>query len=188
MENVVHETLESGGSIGETLRHDEPFEGSISCLKGGLPFISGGNPDEMVGMLEVNLGINVRGSGTVQEIRDEGEWITVLFGNAIKSAEVHAESQRTILFLDKEDRSTVRRCQLANKAMAEIFVQEFAEFLEFGGRQGVDRTWRGRLSFFQFNLQVVRPIRWKYASGNFAEHGGIFVVLRQDCGEVWQSG
>ena len=188
MENVVHESLESGGSIGETLRHDEPFEGSISRSEGCLPFISGGDPDEMIGVLEVDLGINSRGSGTVQEIGDEGERITVLFGDAVESAEVHAEPQRTILFLDKEDRSTMRRCRLADKAMAEIFVQEFAECLEFGRRQGVDRTWRGRLSFFQFNLQVVRPMRRKCASGNFAEHGGVFVVLRRDCGEVRRSG
>ena len=86
MENVVHKSPESGRSIGETFRHDKPFEGSISHLKGCLPFISGENPDEMVDVLKVDLGINLRGSGTVQKIGDEGERIAVLFGDVVESS------------------------------------------------------------------------------------------------------
>ena len=44
-EDVVHESLESGRSIGQSERHNKPFEGSITSPECRLPFITFHNAD-----------------------------------------------------------------------------------------------------------------------------------------------
>ena len=44
-EDVIHESLESGWSIGQSERHNKPFEGSIASLECRLPFITFRNAD-----------------------------------------------------------------------------------------------------------------------------------------------
>ena len=47
-EDVVHEALESGVSIGKSERHDTPFKGSVASAEGGFPFITLLDPDKVV--------------------------------------------------------------------------------------------------------------------------------------------
>ncbi|KIO09254.1 hypothetical protein M404DRAFT_132820, partial [Pisolithus tinctorius Marx 270] len=54
----IQEVLEGSQSIGEAERHYQPLIGPILSLKCSLSFITWGNPDEMVGMLEINLCID----------------------------------------------------------------------------------------------------------------------------------
>src|SRR4030081_2938128 len=68
---VVDETLKSGESIGEAEGHDEPFERTVSGAEGGFPFISFSDPDEVISVSEVDLGVDMSSSGAVQEVGDE---------------------------------------------------------------------------------------------------------------------
>jgi len=61
----------------------------------------------MVGMLEVNLGIDLCMAGGVQKIRDKGEWVAILFGEFVKTSEVNAKAEGAVLLLYKENRSSV---------------------------------------------------------------------------------
>ena len=56
-EDVVHEPLETRQGIGEPLGHHQPLERPVSGPEGGFPFVAIGNVDEVVGMLQVNLGV-----------------------------------------------------------------------------------------------------------------------------------
>ena len=57
-ENVVHEPLETCQGIGEPLGHHKPLERPISGPQGGFPFVAIGNMDEVVGLSQVNLGVD----------------------------------------------------------------------------------------------------------------------------------
>ena len=64
-EDVVHEPLETRQGIGEPLGHHQPLERPIPGPEGGLPFVAIGDVDEVVGMSQVDLGVN---PGLVQSI------------------------------------------------------------------------------------------------------------------------
>ena len=57
-EDVIHEPLETRQGIGEPLGHHQPLERPIPGPEGGLPFVAIGDADEVVGMSQVNLGID----------------------------------------------------------------------------------------------------------------------------------
>ena len=57
-EDVVHEPLETCRGIGEPLGHHQPLKRPIPGPESGLPFVTIGDVDEVVGMSQVNLGID----------------------------------------------------------------------------------------------------------------------------------
>jgi hypothetical protein len=107
-ENVVHKTLESGGSVRQTKGDHEPFERSIACAESGFPFVAFRDPDQMICVPEVDLCIITRLSRSVKEIGDERKRVPVLFGDLVKGAVVATEAETSVLFLDEHDRSSVR--------------------------------------------------------------------------------
>ena len=68
----------------------------------------------MVHMLEINFGIDTRFPGSIKEVGNQGEWITVFDGDLVESTEINAESKTTIFLLDKEDRCSMRRTRRAD--------------------------------------------------------------------------
>ena len=57
-EDVVHEPLETHRGVGEPLGHHKPLERPVLGLEGGFPFITIGDTDEVVGLSQVNLGVD----------------------------------------------------------------------------------------------------------------------------------
>ena len=66
--DVVHKTLESGRSVSETERHNQPFKRPVASPECGLPFVSVGDADKMIGMPEVDFGVNPGFPGGIQKI------------------------------------------------------------------------------------------------------------------------
>ncbi|KXN84319.1 hypothetical protein AN958_12756 [Leucoagaricus sp. SymC.cos] len=114
-EDVVHEMLESSRSISETKRHYQPFEGTIAGPKSSFPLIAFIDMDKIVGMLQVYLGVQAGFAGSIQEIRNKREWVAILFGNVVETTEIDAKMQGTVFFLNKKNRSTMRRRSRMNK-------------------------------------------------------------------------
>ena len=55
---VIYEPLETCWGVGEPLGHHKPLERPISGLEGGFPFVAIGDMDEVVGMSQVDLGVD----------------------------------------------------------------------------------------------------------------------------------
>ena len=70
-------------------------------MESGFPFITFGDSDKVVCMSEINFGIDTTFLGSIKEISNEWKWILVLLGDSVKSTEIHAESERTILLLNE---------------------------------------------------------------------------------------
>ena len=56
----------------------------------------------MVGMMEVEFSIQVRGTCGVKKIRNERKWVSVFFHDLIQTMEIDTESEFTSLLLDEE--------------------------------------------------------------------------------------
>ena len=56
--DVIHEPLETRRGVGEPLGHHKPLERPISSPEGGFPFVTIGNADKVVGMSQVDLGVD----------------------------------------------------------------------------------------------------------------------------------
>ena len=106
-ENIVHEALERCGSISESKRHDTPFEGAVTGPEGCFPFITFSYAYKMISMSEIKFGIDASGARGVEEIGDEGKWVSILLGDFVQAPVVDTKSEFAGLFLDKKNRSSV---------------------------------------------------------------------------------
>ena len=101
LENVVHEPLKCGRGVGESERHHEPFEGSVSCSERGLSLIALRDTYQVISMMEVNLSVDTSFARGMEEVGNERQGISVLLGDPVEGAIIDAETKRTILFLDE---------------------------------------------------------------------------------------
>ncbi len=79
-EKIVHEVLECRGSIGESKRHDTPFEGAVMGLEGCFPFVTFGYAYKMISMSKIKFGIDASRACRVKEVRNEWKGVTVFLG------------------------------------------------------------------------------------------------------------
>jgi len=132
--NAIDKVLERSRSIGKSERHNKPFIGAIVSVEGSFPFITRSDADQMVCMSEIDLGIDGRVAGTIKEVGDEWKWITIFFGDFIETTEVHTKMERSILFLDKKDWSSMGRVGWMNEPIAEMLIYESVECFKLGWR------------------------------------------------------
>ena len=104
--------------------------GVESCF----PLVSRHDLDKMIHMPEIYLGVDFGLAGGVQKVRDQGEWVVILFGNFIEASEVNAEPERTVLLFYKKDWSSMGGSSGADRSSAEIFVYEDPESGELDQR------------------------------------------------------
>ena len=60
--------MKSHRGVSQAKAHNISFEGPISCVECGLPFISFSNADQMVHMVKINLSIDLSLARGVEEI------------------------------------------------------------------------------------------------------------------------
>ena len=87
----------------------------------------------MVSVLEVYGGINMGFSCGRQdlEVGNERKWITVLFGDLIKTSEIDAEVESSVFLFDEKNRGSMWRSCRSDETSMEVFLYEFLESLEF---------------------------------------------------------
>ena len=107
--DVIHEALKSCRCISQTKGHNTPFEGAVLGAKGGFPFVTFSDLDEVIHMLQVDFCIHGGLLWTVKEVGYMWKWVSVLFGDFIEALEVSAKSERAVFLPSEEDWSTVRR-------------------------------------------------------------------------------
>jgi hypothetical protein len=68
-------------------------------LEGGLPFVAFVDSDQMIGMVEINFGIDLCLLGTLEEVGNAGKRVVVFLGEFVETAEVNAETESAVLLL-----------------------------------------------------------------------------------------
>src|SRR6185369_1674250 len=184
MKDVVHEALKSRWGVGEAEWHDLPFKRSIARVESGFPFVSFGNMNEVVGMLEVEGCVDSSFSGGLEKVGNQRKRIVVLFRDLIETSVIDTKTKGSIFLVDEEDGCAMRGRGRSNEANGQVFVNELAEGLEFGWRERVDRTERRLSSFFNLDLEVVRTVGSKCVCFLFAEDIGVIVVFFGNLAQV----
>ena len=151
--------LESCRSIGKSEGHNKPFKRTIAGSESGFPFITVRNMDEVIGMSEINGGIDTGFTCSGKEVRNEQKGILVFFGYFIETSEIYTEAEGFI-FLEGEDYwNTMGGGSLVDESGLEMVIKEIAENFELGLRERIHWNDRRRSSFFQINFEVVRPMQ-----------------------------
>jgi len=111
MEGIIHELLESGGGIGETEEHDGGFEEAFVGNKGGFPLVSVFDSDIVIAPSDIELGEYFGVFEFVDEVGDQWERVGIPNSVFIKIPVVLTGTESSILFLYKEERSSLGRVQ-----------------------------------------------------------------------------
>ena len=114
--------LEGSRGIGQAEVHDQKVEGAEASVKSGFPFVTGCNANEVVSTAKVNLGEDLRIPKAVKQIWNEREWIMILSSDGIETTPINTKVKRTILFLDKKDRSTTCGLRRSNEVTSEVLL------------------------------------------------------------------
>ena len=89
-EDVVHESLEGGGSVAKPKEHDSGFEKSHGGDESGLPLIFFSDANVVISPMNVEFGEQGGFLHVVDELRDQGEGIGILDGVGVQVAVVLA--------------------------------------------------------------------------------------------------
>ena len=107
-ENVVHELLKSCGSVSKPFRHYQLLKGPISGLERSLPLIPSSDVNQVVHVLKVDFSVDSCFSWCIQEIRDQQEWVAILFGYSVEALEVDTKPKQAIFFPDEKDQGSTQ--------------------------------------------------------------------------------
>ena len=148
--------LESCGSIGKSKGHNKPFKRTIVGSESGFPFITIHNMDKVIGMSEIDGGIDTGFTHSGKEVGNERKRISILFGYFIEASEIYAEAEGFIFLEGKDYWSTMGGGSLADESGSEVVIKEIAENFELGLRERIHQNDQQRSSFFQIDFEVVR--------------------------------
>ena len=124
-----------------------------------FPFITICNTDEVIGVSEINGGIDTGFTHSGKEVGNEWKGISVFFGYFVETLEIYAEVEGFIFLKGEDYWSTMGGGSLADKSGSEMVIEEVAENFELVLRERIHRNDRQRSSFFQINFEVVRPMQ-----------------------------
>ena len=122
--------LESCGSIGKSEGHNKPFKRTIAGSESGFPLITIRNMDEVIGMSEVNGGIDTGFTRSGKEVGNEWKGISVFFDYFIETLEIYAEAEGFILFKGEDYQSTMGGGSLVDESGLEMVIKEVIENFE----------------------------------------------------------
>ncbi|KAG5732064.1 hypothetical protein E4T56_gene18820 [Termitomyces sp. T112] len=103
LEDVIHHGLDGGQAIGETKEYDKQLEQFLVGPEGCLPLISFLNMHIVVTPPDVQLSEVLHAAEVVDELRDEGEGVTVLYYYGVEYLVVLYQLEGAILLFDEED-------------------------------------------------------------------------------------
>jgi len=104
-EDVIHHHLECFQTVSETKEHELGFEQASVHLKVGFPLISLLDPYIVVSPSDIQLGevIHLGFGHFVEDIRDQGQEVSVLHGHHIELLIILDNAEASIFLLDEED-------------------------------------------------------------------------------------
>ena len=132
-----HELLESGGGIGHAEEHDSGFVESSVGNEGSFPLVTFLDSDIVITPSYIKLGEDLGISEFVNEVRDQREGVCILDSMTVKVSVVLAGSKASILFLDEEERRSLRGFGWTNLPGAKIFVNELICSFSFLDGEGI---------------------------------------------------
>ena len=101
--DMIHESLEGGGSVAESKEHDGGFEESHGGNESSFPLIFLLNANVVIFPTNVEFGEQGGLLHVINEFRDEGEWIGILDSVGVQVVVILAWVKGSILLWYKEE-------------------------------------------------------------------------------------
>ena len=121
-EDVVHHSLEGGGTVGYSKEHHERLEETAVGVEGHFPFISGLDTYVIETPSDIKF-CEVPGSAELgDEFGDEREGVPVLDGYDIQRAIVLDQLERTIFFFNEEHRGHYEGLGRSDSSGTQVFL------------------------------------------------------------------
>ena len=111
-------------------------------MKCCLPFVAFVDSDKMVGVFKVDFGVYLGFSWSIQEVRYEWQWVSVLFCNSIQSSEIDTKPKGTVFLRSEEDWCSMRRIRWRDKTGFDMLIDKILESLLLVWREWNDTTER----------------------------------------------
>ena len=121
-EEVVHESLECCGGVGEPEEHHGRLEEPLMGDEGGFPLVSIFDPYVVISPADVELSENFSIPQFIYEVGDERKGIGVADGVFVDIAVVLAGAESSILLFDEEERGCLGGIGRADLSRGEVFI------------------------------------------------------------------
>ena len=103
--------------------------------------------DKVIGMLEIDGGIDMGFTHSGKEVRNEWKRILIFFGDFIEALVVYAEAEGFVFLKSKDYQSTMGG-SLVDKSGSEIVIKEVMENFKLRLGEGIHPNNQRRSSFF----------------------------------------
>ena len=91
-EDFIHVTLESSRHVGKSEGHHKPFKRAVASAECSFPFVTVCDVDKVVRMSKIDLCIKLGFPWCIQEVGDQGKWVTILLGNLVETTVVDTKT------------------------------------------------------------------------------------------------
>jgi hypothetical protein len=139
-EEVVHEPLESAGSVAEAKGHDKALVVSVPCLESGLVNMVFEDFNLVVAAFEIDFRKEFGTTKAIEKVIDPRQGVSILDGLLVERSVVVADAQRAILLGNEQDRRCVRRRAGTDPSGFDFFLNKVAEGFEFLLGVPIERT------------------------------------------------
>ena len=92
--------------------------------------------NKVIGMSEINGGIDMGFTCSGKEVRNEQKGISILFGDFIEASVIYAEAEGFV-FLESKDYQSTMGGSLADKSGLEMVIKEVMENFKLGFGEGI---------------------------------------------------
>lgn len=179
-QHIVKQVLEPVGALVKTKGHHQLYKMSSRGVEGSLPLITNPDLNQMVGIMEVELG---KDGQLLQQLKcggDERKGVAVLYGNIIEAPGVNAGPQSLILLLHQKEPHPCRRGGRVDDACNQRVIDVGLHGLSLRGRQGVQASLVSGRAGLQVNSTIMQMMRGQGHGISLAEHFPEVGVFRRD--------
>ncbi|KAF9798183.1 hypothetical protein IEO21_10778 [Rhodonia placenta] len=103
MENVIHHCMEGCGGIGEAEEHYQGFVQPPIRYEGGLPLVTGFDPDVVVSPSDIELRKERGAAKLIYHLGDQRQGVAIFDCDRVQPAVVLDGSKRPFLLFDEEE-------------------------------------------------------------------------------------
>jgi hypothetical protein len=132
MEDMIHEALESGGSITQTKGHDQKLIVALMISKGSLMNVYLFHMDLVVARMKINFSKELGTTQFIQEVVNEKNGKFVFNGDFVEGVEMRTHVPRNFFLHDHDHGRRVGAHTKADNTCVKQFLNHFLNFIFLG--------------------------------------------------------
>jgi hypothetical protein len=132
MEDMIHEALESGGSITQDKGHDQKLVVALMSYKGSLRNVFLFHMDLVVAKTKIKFSKELGATQFIQDVINDMNGKFIFNGEFVEDAEVRKHAPRTLFIKDHDHRRILGAHTRADNTYIKQFLNHFLNFIFLG--------------------------------------------------------